>query len=55
MVDLLERSEITCGCGHVSGLHAHSRPGTDCAQCDCARFRRSWRELVRGTRQALSA
>jgi hypothetical protein len=30
----------TCGCGHAKPAHAHYRRGTDCAFCDCARYRR---------------
>ncbi|MBT1543503.1 MULTISPECIES: hypothetical protein [Curtobacterium] len=28
-------------CGHAEGAHEHYRPGTDCALCDCPKFRRS--------------
>jgi hypothetical protein len=28
-----------CRCGHELTAHEHYRAGTDCAQCDCARFR----------------
>ncbi|MGN8050887.1 hypothetical protein ACTJKO_14485 [Curtobacterium sp. 22159] len=27
-------------CGHAQDAHEHYRPGTDCALCDCPRFRR---------------
>jgi|GEM_PF-1800033 len=30
----------TCVCGHVQEAHEHYRPGTDCALCDCQRFRK---------------
>ncbi|GGK86271.1 hypothetical protein JOE58_001239 [Curtobacterium luteum] len=30
----------TCVCGHVRDAHEHYRPGTDCALCDCPRFRK---------------
>ncbi|NEM05962.1 hypothetical protein [Geodermatophilus normandii] len=30
----------TCGCGHAKPAHEHYRRGTDCAFCDCARYRR---------------
>lgn len=28
-----------CRCGHLSEAHEHYRRGTDCALCDCARYR----------------
>lgn len=28
-----------CACGHVRGGHEHLRPGTDCAFCECPRYR----------------
>jgi len=30
----------TCVCGHGEDAHEHYRPGTDCALCDCPKFRR---------------
>ncbi|WP_420368057.1 hypothetical protein [Curtobacterium sp. L1-20] len=30
----------TCVCGHVQDAHEHYRPGSDCALCDCPKFRR---------------
>ena len=30
----------TCACGHQQDAHEHYRPGSDCALCDCPRFRR---------------
>ncbi len=30
----------TCACGHQQEAHEHYRPGSDCALCDCPRFRR---------------
>jgi hypothetical protein len=33
-------SAVTCGCGHVKTAHEHYRRGSDCALCDCARYRR---------------
>ena len=30
----------TCVCGHQHEAHEHYRPGSDCAFCDCPRFRR---------------
>ncbi|MFC0548836.1 hypothetical protein [Kutzneria chonburiensis] len=29
----------TCVCGHAAAAHEHYRPGSDCALCDCPRFR----------------
>ncbi|MDP4334492.1 hypothetical protein Q7F20_14015 [Curtobacterium sp. A7_M15] len=29
-----------CVCGHVQDAHEHYRPGSDCALCDCPRYRR---------------
>lgn len=31
---------VLCRCGHAQIAHLHYRPGTDCAMCECARFRR---------------
>jgi hypothetical protein len=31
---------VVCVCGHEQVAHEHYRPGTDCALCDCPRFRR---------------
>ncbi|MBF4594166.1 MULTISPECIES: hypothetical protein [Curtobacterium] len=31
---------VTCVCGHVQDAHEHYRPGTDCALCDCQKFRK---------------
>ena len=28
-----------CRCGHPQHTHQHFRRGSDCSQCDCARFR----------------
>ncbi|WP_372735492.1 hypothetical protein [Nocardioides sp.] len=28
-----------CRCGHLSVAHEHYRRGSDCALCDCAKFR----------------
>lgn len=28
-----------CVCGHPRAAHEHYRSGTDCALCDCPRFR----------------
>jgi hypothetical protein len=30
----------TCACGHQREAHEHYRRGSDCALCDCPRFRR---------------
>jgi len=29
-----------CRCGHVADAHEHYRRGTDCAVCECAKYRR---------------
>jgi hypothetical protein len=29
-----------CVCGHAQAAHEHYRPGSDCALCDCPRYRR---------------
>jgi len=40
-----------CTCGHSRAAHEHYRQGTDCALCDCPRFRRSLlRRLLRARR-----
>lgn len=31
---------VTCVCGHQQAAHEHYRPGSDCALCDCPRFRK---------------
>lgn len=31
--------EQLCLCGHASEAHEHYRRGTDCALCDCKRYR----------------
>lgn len=30
---------VTCVCAHGQDAHEHYRPGTDCALCDCPRYR----------------
>jgi len=35
-----EVDTATCACGHPQEAHEHYRPGSDCALCDCPRFRR---------------
>lgn len=32
-----------CLCGHVVGTHEHYRRGSDCAVCDCMKYRRTKR------------
>jgi hypothetical protein len=39
-----------CTCGHGRQAHEHYRRGSDCALCDCARFRRR-RHLRLGLRR----
>ena len=29
----------TCRCSHAKAAHEHYRAGSDCASCDCARYR----------------
>jgi len=36
----LATETIVCVCGHAQEAHEHYRPGSDCALCDCPRFRR---------------
>jgi hypothetical protein len=31
--------ERACRCGHGAETHEHFRAGSDCAVCDCPRFR----------------
>ena len=38
---------ICADCGHDPDVHAHCRPGTDCGLCECARFRRPLRSVLR--------
>lgn len=28
-----------CACGHATAAHEHYRRGTDCALCECARYK----------------
>nr|WP_296066554.1 hypothetical protein [uncultured Actinoplanes sp.] len=44
----MKNEEALCVCGHPHGAHQHYRPGTECASCECARFRRAawWRRLL---------
>ncbi|WP_248705112.1 hypothetical protein [Curtobacterium sp. MWU13-2055] len=38
----LDADDAACGtCGHAQAAHEHYRPGTDCALCDCRKFRRA--------------
>jgi hypothetical protein len=39
-----------CTCAHAAGAHRHYRAGTDCALCDCPRYRRAPVEQTGGTR-----
>lgn len=29
-------------CSHAKSAHEHYRAGTDCSECDCARFRKTF-------------
>jgi hypothetical protein len=46
-----------CRCGHPRAAHEHYRAGTDCAQCDCPRYRAKhplragWQRVTRTLRQ----
>lgn len=35
-----------CRCGHEPRAHEHYRAGSDCALCDCARYRASDRPVT---------
>lgn len=37
---LVATETAACVCGHAQDAHEHYRPGTDCALCDCPRYRR---------------
>jgi hypothetical protein len=37
---LQARRAVPCECGHPHAYHEHHRPGSDCAMCLCAQFRR---------------
>ncbi|PYY54560.1 hypothetical protein DEJ17_14265 [Curtobacterium sp. MCSS17_011] len=38
----VDADDALCGtCGHQQAAHEHYRPGTDCALCDCPKFRRA--------------
>jgi hypothetical protein len=34
-----DKGPLGCRCGHAEQAHEHYRRGTDCALCECARFR----------------
>jgi hypothetical protein len=36
----LAADSATCVCGHQQAAHEHYRRGSDCALCDCPRFRK---------------
>ncbi|MBF4589396.1 hypothetical protein [Curtobacterium sp. VKM Ac-1395] len=36
----LAADTATCVCGHQQAAHEHYRRGSDCALCDCPRFRK---------------
>lgn len=36
-----EAEPATCVCGHAQAAHEHYRPGSDCALCDCPKYRRA--------------
>jgi hypothetical protein len=37
----------SCRCGHGKRAHEHYRAGSDCALCDCAKFRRPFLQRLR--------
>jgi hypothetical protein len=39
---------VPCRCGHDATVHEHWRAGSDCATCDCTRYRSTQRRLRRG-------
>ena len=39
-----------CGCGHAKPAHEHYRRGSDCAFCDCTRYRRPLLRRLRSGR-----
>jgi len=43
-----------CQCGHDRIGHEHYRSGTDCAVCDCARYRRAAGAVVATPAKQLS-
>jgi hypothetical protein len=50
------RLRRVCSCGHERDAHEHYRRGTDCATCDCARFRTHLELVLRlGRRPAAGA
>jgi hypothetical protein len=38
-VGKLPRPARVCVCGHGRAAHTHYRPGSDCALCNCDRYR----------------
>ena len=36
-----------CRCGHIQGAHEHYRRGTECALCECDRYRKERRRKRR--------
>lgn len=34
-----DKGPFDCRCGHAEKAHEHYRRGTDCALCDCVRFK----------------
>ena len=37
---LVTTETAVCVCGHAQDAHEHYRRGTDCALCDCPKYRR---------------
>jgi len=40
----------SCRCGHPEGAHEHYRRGTDCALCQCPKFKAGAAASRRGSR-----
>ncbi|GAA3337471.1 hypothetical protein GCM10017714_04650 [Curtobacterium pusillum] len=38
--DIVVVDTAICVCGHAQEAHEHYRRGSDCALCDCPKFRR---------------
>ena len=40
LLEVVLDDTVKCVCGHPREAHEHYRPGTDCALCDCPKFRK---------------
>jgi hypothetical protein len=34
-----------CRCGHPGDAHEHLRPGSDCSQCPCMKYKKDRKEI----------